>query len=111
MKRKRFIKLMQSKGMQRNEAVIFAEEVRKIHFPFGNSAYEVFSHVTIERRYKNKFTLRIQNRYAFLSYFAIKKPSQAVIYFGDSGDKWWLRSPIAVPNQFTYGVSFGFVVL
>ena len=108
MKCKRFIKLMQSKGMQRNEAVIFAEEVRKIHFPFGNSAYEVFSHAAIERRHKTKYIIHVRNRYAFLAYYAMKKSSQAVVYTGEQGYKWWSRSPVSARMQNRYGYACGF---
>ena len=109
MTRKRFIKLMQSKGMQRNEAVIFAEEVRNIPFLSGKSPYEVFSHATIEGRYGRRFILQLKNRYAFLAYDAIKKHSQAVVYTGDSGYKWWLRSPEPI-HAFVAGVAPGFCI-
>lgn len=109
MTRKRFIKIMQRKGMQRNEATLLAEEVRKIKFAFGSSPYEVFSYAGVTRLSSRRFVLTLTNRYAWISYWMLSDRSQQVEYAGGEGYKWWARSPVAISNPFTMpGVALTF---
>jgi len=106
LKRKRFIKIMQSKGLQRNEAEKLAKELHK--YVSDRVSYELVSRGTVTRYFRNCFTIKYSNHDAILMGTIIKK-SPMYCRSEESGlaidcinlphestiNKYWLKAPFS----------------
>lgn len=90
MKRKRFIKLLMSKGMQRNEANVFAKEICHL-----GVAYERCSLVSLYRISSRKYIVRFNNYFAWYRYRLLCRKSQEFDPNEFMGALLWMRTPYA----------------
>lgn len=121
MKRKRFIKLLMSKGVQRNEAALIAKEVREYGhvglsyktaiqgnpiavkgdmYYYLDLSYVVFSDFL---RRRNRYISKNRSRLLSEPLGSIIRRSRLIVSCGPRND-WWLRSPYSSGCAFCFSI-------